>query len=151
MQIPLNSEITYLENFIELQKLRQNNNVEVLVDIGSHPYQHLAIAPFALITFTENAFKHLSDHAHKSNWIKLRLRVTDSHLQFNIANSTSAANETDVVSYGGLGLKNIKRRLDLIYPEQHKLHIQQDAESFEVQLNLSLTEISEMPVIHKSA
>lgn len=151
MQIPLHSEITYLENFVELQKLRQNNNVQVLVDIDSQPNHHLVIAPFALITFTENAFKHLSDHSHKPNWIKLHLCITGSQLQFKIANSVSAAHETDIVSYGGLGLSNIKRRLDLIYPGNHKLMIEQDAESYEVQLTLTLAEISEIPVIHKSA
>lgn len=151
MQIPLVSELRYLENFIELQKLRQNRNVEVETHIDPNPKLHLSIAPFVLITFTENAFKHLSDHKDKPNWIKLSLKLNEFRLQFKISNSVSPDKENDVVDYGGLGLKNIKRRLDLIYPGQHELNIQQHTDSFEVDLNLQLAEISDIPLMHRSA
>lgn len=151
MQIPLTNELTYLENFIELQKLRVNKNVEITLDIDPKPKYHLAIAPFVLITFTENAFKHLSEYADKLNWIKISLKLSEFDFQFNISNSVDSIRKEEVMNYGGLGLKNIKRRLDLIYPDQYKLEIQQGTESFEVQLNLKLTEVSETTVVHKSA
>ena len=150
-QIPLNHEITYLENFVELQKLRQNKNVEVLTDICQQPTSHLGIAPFVLITFTENAFKHLSDHSDRPNWIRVSLNLEGSCLQFKIVNSVKGRKEQDVVTYGGLGLKNITRRLDLIYPDQYRLDIQHDTSSFEVNLTINLPEIFENPAIHKSA
>lgn len=150
-QIPLNSELTYLENFIELQKLRQSRNVEISIDMDPRPKHHLAIAPFVLITFTENAFKHLSDHTDKPNWIKVALRLNGFHLHFKIANSLTSVKEKDVVNYGGLGLNNIKRRLDLIYPDQYELNILQGDDRFEVELNLKLAEISEAETLHKSA
>lgn len=151
MQIPLSSELTYLENFVELQKLRQNRNVEVLIDSDPQPNHHLAIAPFVLITFTENAFKHISDHTDKPNWIHLSLRLNGCDLQFNISNSLASVKEKDVVSFGGLGLSNIKRRLDLIYPGRYQLNILRSPESFDVELNLKLSEIPEEHVLHKSA
>ncbi len=151
MQIPLSNELTYLENFIELQKLRQSKNVDVVINMDHQPKHHLGIAPFMLITFTENAFKHLSDHADRPNWINVSLVLQGLDLQFKIANSVATVKENDVVSYSGLGLKNIKRRLDLIYPGQYALNIHQDTERFEVELKLKLSEISDLQPIHKSA
>ena len=150
-QIPLNHEITYLENFIELQKLRQNKNVQVSVDIRQQPTQHLMIAPFVLITFTENAFKHLSDHTDSPNYIRLSLNLNGVYLQFKIINSVKDQKERDVVNYGGLGLQNITRRLDLIYPDQYQLDIQSNTSNFEVNLTIKLTEIFETQPIHKIA
>jgi LytS/YehU family sensor histidine kinase len=150
-QIPLSHELTYLENFIELQKLRFNKNVNISLDIDAKPKYDLAIAPFVLITFTENAFKHLSDFSDQPNWIKVKLRWNETDFQFNISNSVDTFKKKDVLNYGGLGLKNIKRRLDLIYPEQYRLEILSGTNSFEVQLNLKLTEIIDAVVIHKSA
>lgn len=150
-QIPLSNELTYLENFIELQKLRVSKNVNISLDIDDNPKYDLAIAPFVLITFTENAFKHLSDFSDQPNWIKIKLRWNETDFQFNISNSVDTFKKKDVLNYGGLGLKNIKRRLDLIYPEQYQLEILSGTNSFEVQLNLKLTEISDAVVIHKSA
>lgn len=151
MQIPLENELRYLENFIELQKLRQNRNVNVSIDIDSQVKIKLAIAPFVLITFTENAFKHVSDHIDRPNWIRIALRLNGFHLQFKISNTLTTQSEKDVVTFGGLGLANIKRRLDLIYPGQYQLNIEHNAGSFEVELSLKLTEISEERSLHKSA
>jgi sensor histidine kinase YesM len=152
-QIPLSNELSYLENFIELQKLRQSKNVEVTIRTDSQPKQHLGIAPFMLITFTENAFKHLSDHADKPNWIKINLALSGSALSFSIINSVKDIKEKEVVTYGGLGLKNIKRRLDLIYPGNYELNIEPGGDKFEVQLRLKLSELSEpqLQPIHKTA
>jgi LytS/YehU family sensor histidine kinase len=141
-QIPLSNEITYLENFIELEKLRQSN-LEVSIEIDQQPKHHLAIAPFVLMTFTENAFKHVSSHKNRPNWIRLHLSLNGFQFRFNISNSMSSIKSNDVVSYGGIGLSNVKRRLDLIYPGQYQLNIQNDQNSFEVELSLHLSEISE--------
>ena len=151
MQIPLKNELTYLENFIELQKLRVNKNVEISLTIDSKPLHQLAIAPFVLITFTENAFKHLSEYSDKTNWIKITATWVDNDFEFNISNSVDTFKKKEMMNYGGLGLKNIKRRLDLIYPKEYQMDILDGADSFEVRLNLKLTEISETPVMHKSA
>lgn len=141
-QIPLKNEITYLENFIELEKLRQNDRLELSIDIEQQTICRLAIAPFVLITFTENAFKHVSDHTNQPNWIRLNLSTNGLQLQFRITNSVSSIKASDVVSYGGIGLRNVKRRLDLIYPGQYQLNIKNDQAIFEVELNLELSEIA---------
>jgi len=139
-QIQLRKEIDYLENFIELEKLRQNNNIDVNVQIDQRYLDQLEIAPFILMTFVENAFKHVSKDSDKHNWITIKLKNSPEQLLFSVSNSVSGNKSTDVVSYGGIGLKNVKRRLDLIYPDQYELDIQSSTESFEVKFKLQLTE-----------
>jgi len=150
-QIPLRNEVAYLESFIELERLRHNKSLEVSIQIEPPTTNFLAIAPFLLITFTENAFKHVSDHTDTPNWIRLNLSITESKLNFRIANSVSSIKSSDVVSYGGIGLKNVKRRLDLIYPGLYELNIQNDQVCFDVELTLTLSEILEAQPIIKSA
>ena len=138
-QIPLEKEIVYLENFVELEKLRQNNNLTVDFKINDHYNRRLGIAPFILMTFVENAFKHVSKDDDKPNRIAIKLKVDIDVLYFTVSNSTSQTSSKDVVNYGGIGLQNVQRRLDLIYPNQYKLDIQNNSSSFDVKLCLSLS------------
>lgn len=149
-QIPLSNELAYLENFIELEKLRQNN-LDVSVAIDENPKHHLAIAPFVLMTFTENAFKHVSNHKNGPNWIKVHVSLQGNNFQFKISNSVSLLKSTEVVRFGGIGLANVRRRLELIYPGQYQLHIKNDPALYEVDLHLNLAEISETLAINQSA
>ncbi|GAB3494783.1 histidine kinase [Spirosoma knui] len=146
-QIPLSKEIAYLENFIELEKLRQNSNVKVTIDIKTHYVDHLGIAPFIVMTFVENAFKHVSRHGNQLNWITIRLALNGQQLSLFVANSTAIEPDNVVIQYGGIGLQNVQRRLDLLYPEQYTLNIQQRPDSFEVTLRVLLTErVSSSPL-----
>lgn len=140
-QILLSREIAYLENSIGLEKLRQNDNVEVSLHVDPLPFEDLGIAPFILMTFVENAFKHVSKETDKLNWIRIRVRLDGRELDFSVSNSTAPSAFTEVVHYGGIGLRNVQRRLDLIYPEQYNLDIQNKNASFEVRLRLRLSEL----------
>ncbi len=140
-QIPLNKEIDYLENFIELEKLRQNKNLEVNFNLNEGYSPALGIAPFILMTFVENSFKHVSKHKNQPNWINMELTINNMQLHLVIANSTAENESSEVINYGGIGLKNVQRRLDLIYPGQYKLDIQNNPESFMVKLDLQLSEL----------
>ena len=140
-QIPLDKEIAYLENFIELEKLRQNQGLEVSFSTPENYPANLGIAPFILMTFVENAFKHVSKHKDAGNWINIQLQVADDQLYVDIANSKSAERNTDVVTYGGIGLKNVQRRLDLVYPGQYELDIKNNPDSFVVKCRLQLSEL----------
>jgi len=145
IQIPLSKELAYLENFIELEKLRRNDDIEVDFQ-AEQPYNsHLGIAPFILMTFVENAFKHVSTDSDQTNRIHIALELNEQQLYFEIANSTTAAAHKDVVNYGGIGLPNVQRRLDLIYPGQYRLDIQHDHHRFAVKLQLQLSELVMAP------
>lgn len=138
-QVPLENEITYLQNFIELEKLRQNKNVQVTFLINNKESNHLLVAPFILMTFVENAFKHVSHHVDSPNTIHIQIDVKGLTLLLTVVN-TSAAPGTykDVIHYGGIGLQNVRRRLDLIYGDSYKLDIQSTTQKFEVTLSLQL-------------
>lgn len=144
-QIPLSKEIAYLENFIELEKLRQNDNLEVTFDVYEHAGGQPGIAPFVLMTFMENAFKHVSRHHDRLNWIRGDLRLDNQRLIFNLSNSISEEQNTEVVNYGGIGLKNVRRRLDLIYPGKSRLDIRRETDRFVVhfEAELEMLEVNE--------
>ncbi len=146
-QIPLSKEIAYLENFIELEKLRQNDDVEIGFQVEALHTEHLGISPFILMTFVENAFKHISRHTGKANWINIKLKVNQQQMDVFIANSTSPGESTQVVNYGGIGLKNVQRRLDLVYPGQYELDIQNYDDRFEVRLKVTLAELVLSPTM----
>ena len=142
-EIPLKQELTYLENYIELEKLRQNtDNLEITVQLERHNSRNLTIAPFVLIPFIENAFKHVPQLKDQQNWIKMDLRFDHHQLHFTISNSihVNAELSQQLIQYRGIGLKNVQRRLDLIYPGEHELTIRQDDNQFQVTLYLGLHE-----------
>ena len=141
-QIPLDKELTYLENFIELEKLRQENFIETDINIEERTSGNLVIAPFILMPFIENAFKHVSQQKDKANWIKVNLHFNQQELQLDISNSIAAQqhSSSELINYGGIGLKNVQRRLDLIYPGKHELTIEKNDQQFRVLLRLNLHE-----------
>lgn len=146
-QIPLGKEITYLENFIELEKLRQNANVAVTFDNETVFTDHLGIAPFILLTFVENAFKHVSKHSDHPNWIGIKLNLDGQQLYFSVVNSTAPDVVNEVIHYGGIGLQNVQRRLDLLYPDQYDMAIQRSPNRFEVTLRLTLSDLVVTPAL----
>ena len=136
-QIPLNQEITYLTNFIELEKLRQEKNVFVELDIASELPGDFSIAPFILMPFVENAFKHVS-HSRQCNRINIKLHADQGQLYFNVVNSISSQDiaSQDMIKRSGIGLKNVQRRLQLLYEAKHELNIRKEADEFCVSLRL---------------
>lgn len=150
-QIPLNQELNYLGNFIELEKLRQNGNVDLVFQIAPPVNHNLLIAPFIVIPFVENAFKHVSQRKDVKNWIKMDLSFQNNQLHLLISNSSVTKNHgsNELIQYNGIGLKNVQRRLDLLYPGRHHLRITKDHGQFNVSLSLDLEE--QQPVIQPEA
>lgn len=144
-QILVDQEITYLENFVALEKLRQNQDCKVQIKIERPHHRALGIAPFILLTFVENAFKHVSKNKYQSNWIAIQLNfLEENKLYFEVSNSKSDTQAIiqEAVHYGGIGLKNVKRRLELIYPEQYHLEIENHQKVFSVRLHLALSTLT---------
>lgn len=145
-QIPLGREINYLRNYIELERLRQNPSLQVTLNITDIFVDHLGIAPFILMTFVENAFKHVSDHDDKPNWITIGLDLKDDQLHFITRNSISH-DRVSVPGFGGIGFQNVRRRLDLVYPGKSNLDIQEGSSVFEVRLTMTLSPVISVPMI----
>ena len=140
-QIALDKEIAYLQNFIELEKLRQNENLTINVNMDQAVHPDMGIAPFILMTFVENAFKHVSRDKNGAGWIDINLSVRGTQLYFSVGNSASTDAGAEVINYGGIGLTNVKRRLELIYPGEYHLDIRLDAETFVIKLELQLSQL----------
>lgn len=136
-QIPLNQEIDYLRNFIELEKLRQEKNVFVELDIAPGLPGDFSIAPFILMPFVENAFKHVS-HSRPFNSINIKLHTDQGQLYFNVVNSISPQDiaSQDMIKHSGIGLKNVQRRLQLLYAGKHELNIRREDNEYCVSLRL---------------
>ncbi|MEO1218131.1 MAG: histidine kinase [Bacteroidota bacterium] len=139
--IQLGREISYLKNFVALEKLRKNKDFQLKMEINYSPEKAFGISSFVLIAFVENAFKHVSKSPGELNWVSIRLWV-DEHgkLEFVVKNSKEEDFE-ESTSVGGIGLQNVKRRLELVYPDSYELEIQDLADRYEIRLGLNLEEI----------
>ena len=136
-RIDLGRELAYLEGFIELETLRQDRHLKTQVDLPSLSTSSMVIAPGLLLPFVENAFKHVSQHAGGANWIDLRLTLRENLLRLRVSN-TYQKTSTVANGAGGVGLPNVRRRLELLYPGRHQLTIHQVDGVYHVGLELQL-------------
>jgi len=120
--IPLSREIAYLNNYVSLQKLRlqeESASVELSIDEGAGGQ---LIVPMLLIPFVENAFKHGVRPPEKS-WVKITLTCKAEEIRFEVRNSLFSASVNDPeAEYSGVGLPNVRERLNLFYPGKHELN-----------------------------
>jgi two-component system LytT family sensor kinase len=137
-KIPIEKEISYLQDYIGLQQLRSDNcSVQLSVDEGM---QSFSIEPFLLIPFVENSFKHLSHFTSgKKNEIQMELSQQDGEMHFNIRNTVEDRPLQEASRNGGIGLVNVKRRLELLYPQNHQLQVLQTNGWFDVHLKIRMT------------
>lgn len=130
----LEKEIEYLKSFIELEKLRIRHKDFVELQISGN-VEGRTIAPMLLIPFVENAFKHGSRNVACPG-IRIKLSVEPGQIHFDVANHIRKNPAVSKDQVGGIGLTNIRRRLNLLYPGKHKFEINSDDEMFVVQLIL---------------
>jgi len=134
-KVGLAMEIEYIQNYINLERLRLQEGIPLDFDITGNT--DILITPLILIAFVENAFKHGVSSSNNHSWIKAALEVNSDHLIFTIGNSkTNKIHDTS--EKPGIGLKNVKRRLDLSYPEKHELIIEDNPNAYHVHLTIHL-------------
>jgi sensor histidine kinase YesM len=131
----LEDEINYIDNFIELQKLRLDRSVKLEYD-SLENIPALQIAPMLLIPFVENAFKHGVNSEQKSR-IKIEIAMNKTEFQLKVVNNKVNV-QRDISERSGLGIENTKHRLDLIYPSKHLLIINDTEKEFFVSLYINL-------------
>ena len=132
-KVDLAKELQYLENFIELQKIRFGDKAYIDFKVKGI-VGHQQIVPLLLIAFIENAFKHgIANDPLRP--IRLLIDVDEAHLHFFIQNRKHTNNKDEA---GGIGLNNVKRRLNLLYPGKYNLDIKNEAETYTVELSLIL-------------
>ncbi len=138
-RVLLQKEVNYIQNYLDLEKLRHGGKVDIYFEVnGSITDQQ--IAPLMFIPFLENSFKHgLNNHIEKG-FINIVMNVDDQQVHFFIENSKPdrIPAPTTHRRSGGIGLVNVKRRLDLLYPEQYELGTEESPKSYAVNLLISL-------------
>ncbi|MCD9853955.1 histidine kinase [Epilithonimonas sp. JDS] len=129
--IPLEKEIGYLESLIELEKLRLKNP-ELLMIEKKIKYPNLNISPMLLVPFVENAFKH-GDFSGKG----FTMKISDDNqtLTFHLQNFKKQRSKD---SLSGIGIGNVKKRLEILYPKKHELNIHETETEFSVELKIDL-------------
>ncbi len=126
--VSLSSEIELIKNYIELEKLRYDDRLEI--NVNNAIEQDGEIAPLILLSLVENAFKHGAGEDSGSPKISIDLYNTDAQFKFIISNTV--ATESDRLERTPIGLKNIKKQLNLIYPNRFELHIENSPKIFTV-------------------
>jgi sensor histidine kinase YesM len=133
--IDLDKEVNYLQNYIELQRMRHDEELLDLQCELSNQVNGFQIAPMLLIPFVENAFKHSPNS--KGYKVSIRLCVENNVLDFSTENTINPYKRLPNGT-GGIGLKNVKRRLDLTYPDRHQLDLEEDGRVYKAHLKINL-------------
>ncbi len=139
--VPLSKEIAYIRNYLDLEKLRQQKDVEISFEVSGN-VQHQQVAPLMFMNFLENSFKHGLGGNIAKGFVRIHMTVADQSVHFHIQNSKASGilrAPDHARPSGGIGLVNAKRRLELIYPAQHQLRITESPNAYSVELKITLT------------
>ncbi|MEX0965680.1 MAG: histidine kinase [Bacteroidia bacterium] len=131
--VSLEKEISFLENYIALEKLRLPVDSKIRFNIQGK-INGQGIAPLLFLPFVENGFKHGFTGNRAGNYLKIDIRVQAKNLEFSMENKL----RTNLKNGSGIGLENSTNRLKLMYPEKHHLNINQEKETYRVELKLEL-------------
>lgn len=135
-KVPLSKELEFIKNYAELEKMRYSGDKKIQLDFPSEAEcVGLCIAPLLTFTFVENAFKYGLKSRDKA-FLSLKVRIKKDSFYFDIENDRDEIREK--TDFGGIGLENAKKRLQLLYPERHELDIEQMENSFKVSLKIDL-------------
>jgi len=133
-KVKIGREIDYIINFIEFQKIKMDSEPNIKLDV-SNCNKELKIEPMLLIPFIENSFKHGNIDNTKKGWLQIEIKTLGPILIFQVANSLpSIAINKDVV--GGIGVENVRKRLDKIYSGRYDLDISTNDSEFRVYMKI---------------
>lgn len=135
--IPVQREALFLNNYIELMRLRYSSRVSISLDMPEM-MPDVMLPPLLLIIFVENAFKHGVSYAAPS-FIDIKVEVTQDKLKFRCRNSRQEQKPDEKKKKGGVGLANARRRLDLLFPNRYNLEIKENDKEYDVQLEIPLS------------
>lgn len=136
--VPLSKEIEHIQNYLELQRLRLNTEAQINLTL-SGDFSNAAVAPLLFIPFIENGFKHGLKGNGTEAYIHISFTLEGQTLIFQTQNDKGQADQWTDQKHQGIGIKNTRRRLALLYPKKHELEIVDEAKHFNVQLKLTLS------------
>lgn len=136
-QVPLEREINYLQNYIELEKIRCGDHADVALKINGQPNGQ-AIAPLLLLPLIENAFKHGVGKQAENAWLHSTLTLNPTAVEITVENNKPAIPSTG--QKGGIGLSNLRKRLELLYPGRYTLRTEEGSYTYKAALYVSFAE-----------
>jgi sensor histidine kinase YesM len=136
-RVLLQKEIDYMQNYISLERLRLNDQIPITFELEGNP-DGAFIVPLIFITFLENAFKHGVSNNNPRAWVNIHIQIRGTACTYTVENSKLPRQSTSNLEKSGIGLLNVRRRLDLSYPNQYDLQVREEADRYYVALNLNL-------------
>lgn len=134
-EVPLSKEIKFIRNYVDIEKMRYGDKIDVDIRVSGEQNDP-KIAPLILLPFVENCFKHGASEAIQQSWVKLTVDSQPSVTIIKVENNK--AGDVNPLRKEGIGIQNVKRRLDLLYPGQHDLKILNGEETFLVILTIQV-------------
>jgi LytS/YehU family sensor histidine kinase len=136
-EVPLTKEIKFIRNYGDIEKMRYGDKLDIDIRV-SGDVNDRKIAPLVLLPFVENCFKHGASEELQQSWVKVTIDVQPHVTIIKVENNKATVN--GIAKKEGIGIQNVKRRLDLIYPGQHELKIINGQETFLVILAIQKME-----------
>jgi two-component system, LytTR family, sensor kinase len=133
----LSNEIDFMNNYIDLMKLRMSSKISLTVSFPEK-YEDVNIPPLIFVPFIENAFKHGISYREKS-FIDISMTTKKDSISFRCANSILKTREEEESDHSGIGLENVNKRLNLLFPGRHEIKINKSDMEFEVLLQINFT------------
>jgi LytS/YehU family sensor histidine kinase len=131
--VTLKEEVDYLKNYIELHKMRYHKEIDVQCQFQIE--DEYKVMPLLFIILLENAFKHGLENLHEDAYVHLNMKTMNNEVFFEIENNFDISQPKED---NGIGLKNLKRRLELVYPKKHNLTFSSTKNVYKAQLTLQL-------------
>ena len=140
--VPLKSEVEYINNYIQFEKIRMGERLELTAEIESIQSESLKIAPMLLIVFIENAFKHSKNTTDKHILINIALKTWGPTVLFSVKNSYAidTSKKDNLKNDSGVGMANAMKRLQLLYPDKYHLKVEDKDGIYHVMLQLNVSE-----------
>jgi len=134
-KVPVAKELQYLKNYVMLEKMRYKNNTDIVCNIDDSNLGNQMIAPLLTFVFVENGFKY-GLKSKKEGFLKINISVKAKIFYFSILNDKDEKNKQQ--EFGGIGHANVRKRLELIYPNKHQLKIEDRGKTFFVEMTINL-------------
>jgi len=142
--VPLSKELKMIQDYIDLEKIRYGNSLDLHISLPGKP-NDLYIAPLLLLPLVENCFKHGTSNILEQPWISLQINLQDRQMHMKLLNGKVNEPKKEG-NLSGIGIQNVEKRLNLLYPGKHDFLITNDEEVFIVNLKIELEQKKEMIV-----
>jgi LytS/YehU family sensor histidine kinase len=148
-EVPLDKEIQYIKNYIDLEKIRYGDRLDVTLNIYGN-IEDIMVAPLLILPFVENSFKHGARNQLRDGWIHIDIEIQDNTMILKVENSKPDFKDEHGKN-SGLGLANVRRRLDHLYPNRYSLQLFDEADTHMAVLRLSLNDAVPRPSVQETA